>query len=791
MNRYANYSLQPQAIPIPLHKYLKVVALVDTDNVQTKELVACIAANGFELEVSSFYERDLTEDASVGAYILWIDGDMLEKARVLLRNLRGVGFRTPVWVLADSRRISDVPVVAGLGEVEGYVYLGQQSPEFYAKQIGASLVKYGMSLLPPFFGKLMAYDGKATIAFDCPGHQGGQFYRKSPAGQLFFKHFGESIFRNDLCNADVELGDLLIHEGAADEAQRHAAQVFGADRTYFVLNGTSTSNKIVANALLQRGDLVLFDRNNHKSVHQGALVQAGAVPVFLPTARNAFGMIGAVDWDAWEEAYLRECIRSHPLVEDKARADQPRPFRLACIQLATYDGTVYNVRKVLDRIGHLCDYVLWDEAWIGYNAFHPLFTDHSPMRLGQLDANAPGLFSTQSVHKQGAGFSQASQIHKRDDHLTGQARYVNHHRFNESFLMNVSTSPFYPLFASLDVNAKVHAGKAGEMLWDRCIELGIEARKKFREFGRHFAQTGRDASEQWFFDPFVPDRVTIKGSPFMDDAIDVAWESLATDVIKREQQCWNFDPEARWHGYAGYVKGYAMVDPNKLMLLTPGIDRASGEYLDFGVPATVVANFLREQRIVPEKCDLNSILFLMTPAEDESKLNSLIAKLVKFKNLWDEDAMLQDVLPSLYAANAERYAGYTLRQVCNEMHSFYRDANIKALQRLCFRADSFPELAMLPQDAYRALVGNQVDYVPLVEARGRISATLALIYPPGIGIVVPGERWDERAKPMRDYFCAFEESFGRFPGFNYEVQGVYQERGTDGRIRFHTYVVRE
>src|SRR4026208_225813 len=159
----------------------------------------------------------------------------------------------------------------------------------------------------------MAYDGEANIAFDCPGHQGGQFYRKSPAGQLFFKHFGESIFRNDLCNADVDLGDLLIHEGPAVEAQRHAAKVFGADKTYFVLNGTSTSNKVVTNALLRRGDLVLFDRNNHKSLHQGALVMAGAIPIFLPTSRNAFGMIGAVDWDAWDEDYLRERIKSNPL----------------------------------------------------------------------------------------------------------------------------------------------------------------------------------------------------------------------------------------------------------------------------------------------------------------------------------------------------------------------------------------------------------------------------------------------------------------------------------------------
>ncbi len=487
-------------------------------------------------------------------------------------------------------------------------------------------------------------------------------------------------------------------------------------------------------------------------------------------------MIGAVDWDAWDEKYLREQIRANPLVKDPQRHKAERPFRLACIQLATYDGTIYNVRKVLEKIGHLCDYVLWDEAWIGYNAFHPLFEDHSPMRLEKLAPEMPGLFSTQSVHKQGAGFSQASQIHKRDEHIRGQRRFIEHKRFNESFLMHASTSPFYPLFASLDVNAKVHEGKAGEMLWDRCIELGIEARKKIREFCRYFARTGQSDQEKWFFDPFVPDVVTIRGSKFTADATDLPWEDLPTEVIKREQQCWNFHPNSRWHGYSGYADGYAMVDPNKLTLLTPGIERKTGEYLDFGVPATVVANYLREQRVVPEKCDLNSILFLMTPAEDESKLNTLIAKLVKFKNLWDRDAPLPEVLPTLYAAHSERYAGYTLRQVCNEMHDFYRKANVKDLQRRCFRAASFPELAMSPKDAYEALVANDVDYVPLESIKGRISATLALIYPPGIGVVVPGERWDERAQPMLDYFLAFQESFNRFPGFNYEVQGVFQER---------------
>ncbi|MFV0679717.1 ornithine decarboxylase [Ottowia sp.] len=767
----------------------KIVVIADPANTQVIEIVEAIRAHGYVVELTCAVDRDVAEDADVGAYVVAIDGPQAATATRLAQAVRAAGFDTPLWAMADNTPIADMSVTEVTGEVAGFLYLGQQSPDYYAKQVVSSLIGYGRSLLPPFFGGLVEYDAEANIAFDCPGHQGGQFYRHSPAGQLFFKHLGESIFRNDLCNADVRLGDLLIHEGAAAEAQKHAAKVFGADSTYFVLNGTSTSNKIVTNALLRPGDLVLFDRNNHKSVMQGALIQSGAIPVFLPTARNAFGMIGAVDWSAWEESHLRAAIKASPQLKDKSRAQVPRPFRLACIQLATYDGTIYNVRKVLEKIGHLCDYVLWDEAWIGYNAFHPLFHDHSPMRVGSLGPDSPGLFSTQSVHKQGAGFSQASQIHKRDEHIAGQPRYVEHKRFNESFLQLVSTSPFYPLFASIDVNAKVHAGRGGEMLWDRCIELGIEARKKLREFGRHYRSTGRTPDEQWFFDPFVPDVVQVPAVAGAS-AHPVPWEDLPTETLKREQSCWAFEPGARWHGYAGYADGYAMVDPNKLMLITPGIDRATGEYLDFGVPATVLANFLREERIVPEKCDLNSILFLMTPAEDASKLNTLLAKLVKFKDMWDRDAPLAEVLPTLYATHSKRYHGYSLRQVCNEMHGFYKRANIKELQRLCFRAESFPELAMSPQQAYQKLVGNEVDYVPLDAAQGRISATLALIYPPGIGVVLPGERWDERARPMYQYFCAFQESFDRFLGFNYEVQGVYQEV-VDGRIVFHTYVVRE
>ena len=291
----------------------------------------------------------------------------------------------------------------------------------------------------------------------------------------------------------------------------------------------------------------------------------------------------------------------------------------------------------------------------------------------------------------------------------------------------------------------------------------------------------------------MPDVVTIRGSKFTAGRRRTsAWEDLPTDVLKREQQCWTFDPKSAWHGYAGYADGYAMVDPNKLMLLTPGIDRKTGEYLDFGVPATVVANYLREQRIVPEKCDLNSILFLMTPAEDESKLNTLIAKLVKFKNLWDRDAPLAEVLPTLYAQNTRALRGL------HAAPGLQRDARLLSQGERQGAAE-----AVLPrQRASRSsrcrrrtptrrwsptrwtTCRSTRDQGP---HRGDARADLSAGHRRRRSRRALGRAARSRCSTTSS---TFEESFNRFPGFNYEVQGVYQER-VDGRIKFHTYVVRE
>lgn len=662
-------------------------------------------------------------------------------------------FNLPVFAVSEAKE--DLPV----GRLHGVIDTNPTNKAFYGRQVDCAATKYEDAVLPPFFGSLEQYVQNGNSQFDCPGHQGGAFFRRHPAGRAFYEFFGESVFRSDLCNADVSMGDLLIHEGAPCAAQQAAAKIYNADKTYFVLNGTSASNKVVLNALLAPGDLVLFDRNNHKSNHHGALLQAGATPIYLETARNPYGFIGGIDAHCFNEDYLRGLVKE--VCPEKA--DQKRPFRLAVIQLGTYDGTIYNARQVVDSIGHLCDYILFDSAWVGYEQFIPMMKDCSPLLL-DLGPEDPGILVTQSVHKQQAGFSQTSQIHKKDSHIKGQDRYCPHKRLNNAFMMHASTSPFYPLFAALDVNAKMHEGQLGRDLWLDCVKVGIEARKALIKNCHHIR-------------PFVPP--VVDGRP---------WESFDTEEMANDLKFFDFKPGEKWHAFEGYGEHQYFVDPCKFLLTTPGIKAETGEYDDFGVPATILANFLRENNIVPEKCDLNSILFLMTPAEDTAKMNHLVSQIKRFEELLDRDAPLAEVLPSIYEANIDRYRGYTIRQLCQEMHDFYKSRNVKQLQKEMFRKAHFPKKAMQPQDAHFEFIRGHVDLVPLEKAEGRIAVEGALPYPPGVLCCVPGEVW---GGSVLKYFLALEEGINRMPGFSPELQGVYIQLDEDGRKRAYGYVLKE
>ncbi|KLG20807.1 ornithine decarboxylase [Enterobacter roggenkampii] len=686
---------------------------------------------------------DSTDFTDVAAVVM----TTTESRSGILALLKRTGFHLPVFIF--SQEPTEVPDGA-IAVISG------KAQEFLELETAAS--RYEENLLPPFFDTLSQYVEMGNSTFACPGHQHGAFFKKHPAGRQFYDFFGENVFRADMCNADVKLGDLLIHEGSAKHAQKFAAKVFNADKTYFVLNGTSAANKVVTNALLTRGDLVLFDRNNHKSNHHGALIQAGATPVYLEAARNPFGFIGGIDDHCFDDAYLRDLIREAA----PEKADEPRPFRLAIIQLGTYDGTIYNARQVIDKIGHLCDYILFDSAWVGYEQFIPMMAETSPLLL-ELNENDPGIFVTQSVHKQQAGFSQTSQIHKKDNHIRGQARFCPHKRLNNAFMLHASTSPFYPLFAALDVNAKIHEGESGRRLWAECVELGIEARKAI-------------IANCHMIKPFIPP--VVAGRP---------WQDHPTHAIASELRFFSFEPGAKWHGFEGYASEQYFVDPCKLLLTTPGIDAETGEYTDFGIPATILAHYLRENGIVPEKCDLNSILFLLTPAESSEKLAQLVAMLGQFEQHIEDDTPLADVLPTIFQKYPVRYRDYTLRQLCQEMHDLYVSFDVKDLQKAMFRKESLPEVVMNPQDANQAYIRGNVELVRIRDAEGRIAAEGALPYPPGVLCVVPGEVW---GGAVQRYFLALEEGINLLPGFSPELQGVYSEKDADGIKRLYGYVLK-
>ncbi|KQQ47823.1 amino acid decarboxylase [Methylobacterium sp. Leaf125] len=759
----------------------------DLEGVRVQQIIGSVEKLGFEVVRARRVEDAaiaVQTDSAIGCMVVdWGKRGLDGKAAALINLMRKRGLEMPIVIMVRRKRLEDIPVEV-LDFIDGYIFLAEETPDYIARGLVSRVKQYAETLKTPFFGALVDYAEQGNQLWTCPGHNGGIFYNRSPIGRIFVEHLGEAVFRDDLDNSVLDLGDLLVHEGPALKAQKEAAVIFGAEKTYFVLNGTSASNKIVLSALVAEGDLVLFDRNNHKAAHHGALFLGGAIPVFLETDRNAYGLIGPMYHEALDEKAIREKIRTNPLITDKEAWRRERPFRVAVVEQCTYDGTIYNAQMILDKIGHLCDYILFDEAWAGFMKFHPLFAGRFAMGLKGLDETSPGIIATQSTHKQLASFSQASQIHTKDSHIRGQTRRIEHRRFNETFLVHASTSPFYPLFASLDVGAQMMKGRSGVVLWDDTIRLGIEWRKKVRAIRREFEEKEGDPLRRWFFDPFVPD--TVKGPDGK-----VPWESLSTDELAGNAKYWELTPGADWHGFTHVAPDYAMTDPNKLTVLTPGFNQHTGAYAEHGVPAPIVAQYLRENRIVPEKNDLNSLLFLLTPGVESSKAGTLISGLVAFKRLHDDNVPLEEAMPEFVRRRPNRYKGVRLRDLCADFHAFHREHGTSTLQRKQFEPGHLPEMVMTPKEAVQQLTRNNVDYVPIAEAEGRVATTLLLVYPPGIGTVLPGERLDERAKPMLDYFKMFERSANLFPGFEAEIQGVFRDVDPDGTIRFHTYVMRE
>ncbi len=668
--------------------------------------------------------------------------------------------KVPIFLNTEKLAITAIPLSV-ISRIDGYIWKLEDTPAFIAGHIKRAAKNYLADVLPPFFQGLMDYVEEYKYSWHTPGHMGGVAFLKSAAGRIFYNFFGENALRADLSVSVPELGSLLKHSGVVGEAERMAAEVFGADRTYFVTGGTSAANKIVWLGTVTPGDVVLVDRNCHKSVMH-AIIMTGAVPVYLIPARNEYGIIGPIHSHEFRPEVIREKIRACPLVEDPAL----QTARLAVITNSTYDGICYSKELIEKQLRDLVPYLHFDEAWFAYARFHPLYAGRFGMHAR--DEAGPTVFATQSTHKVLAAFSQGSMLHVR--HGRGP---VDHSRFNEAFMMFTSTSPQYTIIASLDVAARMMAGHSGKFLIEEAIEEAVVFRKKMVMLAEEIRASPLPEENYWWFTVWQPDCIMDPGA---DDRF-----------LRNHADCWLLDPHDTWHGFDGIVEGYAMLDPIKVTILTPGI-RPGGGMEDRGIPAGIVTKYLRKSAIVVEKTGYYSFLILFTLGITKGKSGTLLAELFRFKALYDRNSPLEEVFPDLVQEHPARYAGLGLYDLCQEMHGYLKDEAVTELVRAVYAA--LPEPAMTPAEAYRHLVRGEVAAVPASAIEGRTVAVMVVPYPPGIPVIMPGERCGPATRAIVDLLTSLQEFDALFPGFESEVHGV-DIIAEDGQRVYYIYCVEE
>lgn len=691
-----------------------------------------------------------------------VAGDSLTAAD-LIATIRERNPWVPILLSTHRMGIFAIPSPL-LPLISAYLWKFEETPEFIAGRIRQLLDRYLSTLLPPFFGALVDYTREYRYSWHTPGHMGGVAFQKSPAGSEFYRFFGEGTLRADLSASVPELGSLLEHSGVVGAAEDHAAAVFGADRTLFVTNGTSGANAIVWSALVGPGDRVLVDRNCHKSVVH-AMIATGAVPVYLRPQRNAYGIIGPVPETEFARVRILEGIEqsSNPGQGEKF------PFRLAILTNSTYDGLCYHTGTVRELLTGLVPAIHYDEAWLGYARFHPLYTDRFGMAGDQDQRSGPLIFSTQSTHKVLAAFSQASMIHVRAGESGSLPASLPH-----AFSLHSSTSPQYAIIASLDMAARMMEGSAGRMLIGDTLEEAVIFRRKVAALSKEFTTGG---NKGWFFLPWQSPAVYPSGSPETDG---ITW-------LQNNPAPWLLDEGPGWHGFQDTSEGFLMLDPLKVTLLTPGIS-PDGRMEPDGIPAVVVARYLREQGIVVEKTGYYSFLVLFTIGITRGKSGTLIAELVRFRERYLSNTPLREVFPDLVRDYPRQYSAMGLTDLCRAIHQSFREADLPILGHEV--VSELPDMAMTPSEAFNRLVRGVVEEVPVGSLAGRVPAVLIVPYPPGIPLIMPGERFGGPGSPLVRYLTSVCDFRDQFPGFEHEVQGlIVRER--DGKPCYSIYCVDE
>ena len=737
----------------------------NTSGLGIRALADAIESEGSEvLGVTSY--GDLSQFAQqqsrASAFILSIDDEefspgpdldpVVVNLRSFINEVRRKNADVPIYVYGETKTSRHLPNDI-LRELHGFIHMFEDTPEFVARHIIREAKSYLEGVQPPFFKALLDYAEDGSYSWHCPGHSGGVAFLKSPVGQMFHQFFGENMLRADVCNAVEELGQLLDHDGAIGESERNAARIFNADHCFFVTNGTSTSNKMVWHHTVAPGDVVVVDRNCHKSVLH-AIIMTGAVPVFLKPMRNHFGIIGPIPKSEFEPATIQAKIKANPLLKG-VDEKQVKP-RVLTLTQSTYDGVLYNtetIKKMLD--GYVAN-LHFDEAWLPHAAFHPFYGTYHAMGKKRERPLESMVYSTQSIHKLLAGISQASHVLVQDS----QNNKLDRHLFNEAYLMHTSTSPQYSIIASCDVAAAMMEPPGGTALVEESILEALDFRRAMRKVDDEY---GKD----WWFKVWGPDQLVEDGIGRAED-----W------IIKAGGRT------AKWHGFGKLADGFNMLDPIKATIVTPGLD-LNGRFDQQGIPASIVTKFLSEHGVIVEKTGLYSFFIMFTIGITKGRWNSLLTALQQFKDDYDRNQHLWRVLPE-FCQKHRTYERMGLKDLCQHVHSLYAKHDVARLTTEMYLSDLTP--AMKPSDAYAQIAHRNTERVPIDALEGRITTSLVTPYPPGIPLLIPGEVFNRK---IIDYLKFSREFNTQCPGFESDIHGLVEEKDAQGVTHYFADCVKE
>lgn len=735
-----------------------------TDSVSDRameRLVDAISKEGYEVVRTSTPEDGLSlvkSDPSHSAILLdWdLAGDHQFDERAALKIIRAVRRRNkkvPIFLIADRTLVSELPLEV-VKQVHEYIHLFGDTPAFIANRVDFAVERYNEQLLPPYFRELKKYTDQGAYSWDAPGHMGGVAFLKHPVGMEFHHFFGENLLRSDLGISTAPLGSWLDHIGPPGESERNAARIFGADWTFYVLGGSSTSNQIVGHGVIGQDDIVLVDANCHKSICH-SLTVTGARPVYATPTRNGYGMIGLVPIHRFSPQAIRQLIDESPLT---AGAVSKEPT-YAVVTNSTYDGLCYDVNRVVTELAQSVPRVHFDEAWYAYAKFHQIYRGRFAMDVPDEMPNRPTLFAVQSTHKMLAAFSMASMVHIK---LSPRAP-LEFDQFNESFMMHGTTSPFYPLIASLDVAAAMMEEPAGPTLMNETIQDAISFRKAMSSVAHRLRAA--EGGGGWFFRLYQPDQVMdLEGQTHL-------FEEASDQLLGTHSSCWTLKPGEDWHGFqdADVADEYCMLDPTKVTILMPGVN-AQGVVAEWGIPAAILTEFLDGRRVEIARTGDYTVLVLFSVGTSKGKWGSLLENLFEFKRLYDTEASLEEALPDLVAKYPNRYRNVSLKELSDEMHAAVVELNLTGLVSEACELET--EQVLTPAQTYQKLLRNGTEKVKFTEMAGRITGVMLVPYPPGIPVSMPGERLGARDSAVILLILAMEEFGKRFPGFEREVHGI-------------------